>query len=164
MRPFLSAMLLALVASSASAAPAAEKAGPDAAVIKAAQAFFAAWNQHDVKAMATHWTDNATLINPMGRMALGKVEIEKLFTDEQSGIFKTSTAALVEMKITRQLGSQMALCDGDMTVDGAVGPDGSAMPQMKIHLAVIMAKHGSSWLLQDARPYAFVGMPATGTN
>jgi uncharacterized protein (TIGR02246 family) len=161
MRSLLSIALLAVLTTSALAATPAKKAeGPDAAISKAMDSFFAAWNQHDVKAMVAHWADDATLINPMGRMARGKAEIEKLMSDEQGGVFKASTAKMLELKVTRPLGSQMALCDGEMTVDGAVGPDGSAMPQMKIHMAIIMAKHGSSWVAQDARPYMFIPAPA----
>ena len=164
MRPLLVALLLTVLTSSAFAAPEKKSEGPDAAILKAAEAFAADWNQHDVKALVTCWADDATLINPMGRVAHGKAEIETLLSEEQSGIFKASTAKVVEMKVTRQLGSHMAFCDGEMTVDGAVGPDGSAMPQMKVHLAVIMAKHGSAWVFQDARPYAFTGVAVAKAN
>ena len=165
MRPLLSAVLLALLTTSAHAAGTEKQpAGPEAAVVKTGEAFFAAWNQHDVKNMVSHWADDATLINPMGRVAHGKAEIEKLFSDEQTGMFKASTAKMVEMKVTRQLGPGMALCDGDMTVDGALAPDGSAMPQMKMHLALIMVKKGAVWVLRDARPYAFIQPPPEKMN
>lgn len=161
MRTLLSIALLAVLTTSAFAATPAKKAeSPDAAISKAMDSFFTAWNQHDVKAMAAVWADDATLINPMGRVAHGKAEIEKVMSDEQGGMFKASTAKMLELKVTRQLGPHMAFCDGEMTVDGAVGPDGAAMPQMKIHMAIIMAKHGSDWVAQDARPYAFIPAPA----
>ncbi len=160
MRPFLSAVLLALLATPAFAAGTEKKAtGPEAAVVETGGAFFEAWNQHDVKKMVTYWADDATLINPEGQAANGKAEIEKLLSAEQATVFKASTAKLVEMKVTRELGSGLALCDGEMTVDGAVGADGSALPQMKLHLAIIMAKKGSAWVFRDARPYAFIQPP-----
>lgn len=160
MRPFLCAALFACFTTSAFAASTAKKADtPDAAILKAEQAFFAAWNQHDVKGMAACWADDATLINPAGRAAHGKAEIEKLFADEQSTMFKASTANLVGVKVTRSLGSNMVFCDGDVTVDGALAPDGTAMPQSKVHMAMIMTKKGSSWLMLEGRPYMFVPMP-----
>lgn len=160
MKSFLSAALLALLATSAFAAGTEKAAaGPEAACLQTGEGFFDAWNQHDVKKMMTYWAEDATLINPMGRAANGKAEIEKVMSDEQTTTFKASTAKIVAMKVTRQLGSGMALCDGEMTVDGAVGADGSALPQMKMHLALIMAKKGSAWVFKDARPYAFVQPP-----
>jgi uncharacterized protein (TIGR02246 family) len=160
MRRLFSGALIALLASTAMSAPTEQKsATAEIGVNKMGEAFFAAWNQHDVKKMVSYWADNATLINPAGRVAHGKTEVEALLSDEQTGVFKASTAKLLGIKVTRSLGPSMALCDGEMTVDGAVGPDGSAMPQMKIHLAIIAAKQGANWVLQDARPYAFAQPP-----
>jgi len=160
MRLFLCALLVAFSTTSAFAASTAKKDDTtDAAILKAQQTFFAAWNQHDVKAMTACWAEDATLINPVGQKAHGKAEIEKLFTDEQSTVFKASTTNLLEVKVTRSLGSNMFFCDGDITVDGALAPDGTTMPQSRIHLATIMMKKGSSWLIVDARPYMFVPMP-----
>jgi uncharacterized protein (TIGR02246 family) len=164
MKPLLSVGLLALLTTTAIAAgPAKKPASEEAGIMKTADAFFSAWNQHDVKTMVSFWADDATLINPMGRVAHGKAEIEALLTDEQNTVFKSSTAKVLEMKVTRSLGPNMAFCDGAMTVDGAVSPDGTAMPQMKLHLAVIMEKQGANWKLADARPYSFTQPPPAAT-
>jgi len=166
MRKLLVAVCLALLTtSSAFASPKEKKSdSSDAACMKAMEGFFNAWNQHDAKAMVAFWADDATLINPMGRMANGKSEIEKLMTEEQSTMFKGSTAKMVDMKVTRSMGSNMAFCDGEMTLNGAMGPDGAALPEMKVHLAAVMMKKGSSWVFADARPYQFVTPPpAAGT-
>ncbi|MFN8178936.1 MAG: nuclear transport factor 2 family protein [bacterium] len=161
MRGLVNVVLVALLASTAMAAPAEKKmsTGPEAGVNAMGQAFFAAWNQHDVKSMVSHWADDATLINPMGRTAHGKAAIEALLSEEQTTVFKSSTAKLMGLTVTRSLGPSMVLCDGEMTVDGAVAPDGAALPQMKIHLALLAAKRGADWVLQDARPYQFVQPP-----
>lgn len=160
MKRILTAAVLLLFATSAFAADA-KKAPMNAneGVMKSAEAFFDAWNKHDTKAMASCWTEDATLINPMGRMAHGSADIEKLLMDEHSTMFKASTVKVLEMKVTRALGSTMAFCDGEMTVDGAQGPDGSMMQQMKMHIAVIMEKKGGRWLFADARPYSFMPAP-----
>ena len=52
------------------------------AEIKArADEFAAAWNKHDTKAMADMWSTDGDLINPYGRVAKGRAEVEKLFLD-----------------------------------------------------------------------------------
>lgn len=165
MRLFRSALLLALLATPTMVVAGEKHADtPDAATAKTMDAFFAAWNTHDAKTMVSYWADDATLINPVGRAAHGKSEIEKLMADEQSTVFKASTAKLVDLKVTRSFGSGMAFCDGEMTLDGAVGPDGTALPQMKLHLALIMEKKGAGWLVKDARPFMFLPAPPENQN
>jgi len=156
----LAAALVLMFATSAFAADTKKTSmKTDEAVMKTMQDFFDAWNKHDVKSMASCWADDATLINPTGRMAHGSAEIAQLMTDEQTSIFKESTAKVVNLGVTRSLGSNMAFCDGEMTVDGAQGPDGSAMPQMKIHMTMVMEKKGDKWLIAEGRPYAFMQPP-----
>lgn len=160
MRTLVCLALLALLTTTAMAAPAEKKsANAEDGITKAANTFFAGWNQHDVKAMLAFWGDDATLINPMGRAAHGKTEIEALLSDEQNTVFKASTAKLLGIKVSRSLGAAMAFCDGEMTVDGAVAPDGSVLPQMKVHLALIMEKKGADWKVADGRPYSFIQPP-----
>jgi uncharacterized protein (TIGR02246 family) len=129
-------------------------------VQKLAQDFFAAWNKNDVAALTGFWTDDATLINPSGRMAHGKTEIQQLFTEEQTTIFKGSVANVTDVK-TRHLGNNMAFFDESLTIDNAHGPDGSALPQMNFHISGIAQMKGGKWQLVEARPYAFLmPMPA----
>jgi uncharacterized protein (TIGR02246 family) len=160
MKFMMTVAMLALFATSAPAADAkSAPATPDDAITKACGAFFDAWNIHDVKTMTTFWADDATLINPLGRLAHGKADIEKLTTDEQTGVFKASTAKLVGVKVTRSLGSNMVFCDGEVIIDGAQAPDGSALPEMNFHMAMIMAKQGGHWVFAEGRPYAFLPPP-----
>ena len=160
MKGLLTAALLMTLTTSAIAADAKSAPGkPDQAITRTAESFFDAWNKHDVGTMVSFWADDATLINPMGRVAHGRAGIEALLGDEQTTVFKASTAKVVDMQVTRSLGPNMAFCDGEMTVDGAQGPDGSAMPQMKMHLALIMERKGDRWLFAEARPYAFGQAP-----
>jgi uncharacterized protein (TIGR02246 family) len=157
MKRILAAVLLLMFATSAFAADV--KKTPmkqDEGIMQTAQAFFDAWNKHDVPSMTSYWTEDATLINPMGRMAHGSSEIAKLMTDEQTTMFKESNAKVVDLSVTRSLGTGMAFCDGEMTVDGAKAADGSAMQSMRFHMAMVMEKKGGKWLIAEARPYAFV--------
>ena len=159
MKRIVAFALLTMVATTALAAGMKEPGKTDEAIGKTAQSFFEAWNVHDVKTMASFWTDDATLINPMGRVAHGRADIEKLLSDEQTSVFKASTAKVVDLKVTRPLGASLVFCDGEMTVDGAQAPDGSALPQMKMHLAMVLEKSGGRWMFAEARPYAFAQPP-----
>jgi len=77
--------------------------------------FIAAWNVHDAKAMAATFAENADLINPFGKNPSGRVEIEKLFVEEQGGVMKGSTYTLQSTAI-REISPGVALADWDGTV------------------------------------------------
>ena len=160
MKPFLATALLVMLAMPALAADAKKMSTrSDEGITKAEEGFFAAWNRHDVPAMIAFWADDATLINPMGRAAHGRAEVEKLLDDEQTTVFKNTKVSVSDFTITRSLGSGVAFCDGELTVDGAVGPDGAALPQMKVHLAMLMQKQGARWVVADARPCVYPPPP-----
>jgi len=121
--------------------------------------FFGAWNKHDVKEMVTYWADDATFINPTGQTAKGKAEIEKLFAEEQSGAFKTSTAKLWGIT-PRSITPDIAWYDAEMTIDNITSPETSTPQKMKLHLVGLMQKKAGKWYISAARPYAYMASPA----
>lgn len=62
----------------------------ESAVQYLASTFAAAWNRHDPKALADLFVEDGDLINPAGRVANGRAEIEALIRDEHSTYFKDS--------------------------------------------------------------------------
>jgi len=163
MKSLLAAVLLLALAVPALAADKAMDSKENEGVQKMQQDFFAAWNKNDVAGLTSYWTEDATLINPAGRVAHGKMEIQQLFTEEQTTLFKGSTATVLEVK-TRHLGPGLAFFDSEMTVDNAHGPDGSAMAQIKYHITGVAQMMGKKWELVEARPYAFMQPPAAAGN
>jgi len=150
--------VLALIALTTAVFPAMAAAQTDeAAIRKLSSDFFAAWTRHDVKAMAATFAEDGDLINPYGRVAKGRVEIEKLLTEEHSGPFKgTSYEASVSL---RMMGPAVAFGDWESTVVGMHDPAGQALPPFKHHVAVVYVKKGGQWLTGAARPYAFLASP-----
>jgi uncharacterized protein (TIGR02246 family) len=130
----------------------------EAAIRKLSNDFFAAWSRDDVKAMTATFAEDADLINPFGRVARGRAEIEKLFTDEHAGPFKgTRYEAAVSL---RMLAPTVALGDWESTVTGMHDPAGKALPPFKHHVAAVYVKKGGRWLAAAARPYAFLPPPS----
>jgi uncharacterized protein (TIGR02246 family) len=122
------------------------------------QSFVESWNKHDIAGMAGHWTDSGDLINPAGRVAHGKTEIEKLFTDEHSTVMKASHASM-EVASVQMLGDGLAFVDVEMKINGMMSPEGKAMQPMPLHVAMVMKKDGGSWKLNNARPYHLLPPP-----
>ena len=149
-RMFLGAAVLALCLP-AHAQTAGNAAG-ESAIRKLSADFAAAWAKDDAKAMASFWAPDGDLINPWLRVAKGPAEIEKLFQDEHSTIFKGTTYGL---KVTgvRFLGSDVAIGDWESTITGMKGPDGSVLPPMPPHhVTLVLQRKAGKWWIEAARP------------
>jgi uncharacterized protein (TIGR02246 family) len=130
-------------------------ASDEDAIKQTMQSFVQSWNKHDAKAMSENWLENGDAINPAGRVARGRAEVEKLFMDEHSTMMKSSTATM-DVTHVNMLADGVALVDMEMKITGMTSPEGKAMPPMPLHVAAVMKKDGGSWKLSNARPYAFV--------
>lgn len=153
---FLAVAMVMVSGSAFAEGKGAAKAGAkDEDAIKAVVAEFGtAWGKHDPKAMTALYADDATILNPWGRVAKGKAEVEKLFTDEHVGasapLKDTTWTATIPM--WRALGANFAFADLDADMTGMKAPDGKAMSG-KHHLALVLAKKGNKWAIADARAY-----------
>jgi uncharacterized protein (TIGR02246 family) len=149
--------ILTVLVAALALSPALARAQDEAAIRKLSNDFFAAWGRHDVKAMAATFAEDADIINPFGRVAKGRAEILKLFTDEHAGPFKGTTyTATVSV---RMLAPTVALGDWESTVDGMHDANGKALPPFKHHVAAVYVKKDGHWLTAAARPYAFLPPP-----
>jgi uncharacterized protein (TIGR02246 family) len=135
----------------------AQQSDDDAAIQKRHDEWVAAWNKHDPKAMAAFWVADGDLINPFGRHARGTAEIEKLFTEEQSGPMADTTYSGTIEGI-RHVGD-VAIVDVAGEITGMKGPDGAAMPPFKHHVTWIARKVDGKWMAEGARAFAYVHGP-----
>src|SRR5713226_4942054 len=110
-----SILLLALPAGVAGAKA---QAGDEAAIRKVFADFAEAWGRDDAKSMASHWTVDGDLINPQGRRANGRAELEKLFADEHATVFKGTHITFSEGTI-RFVTPDVAVFTSDYEVPGA---------------------------------------------
>jgi uncharacterized protein (TIGR02246 family) len=126
-------------------------AASEAAIRKLSADFADAWAKDDAKAMASFWSPDGDLINPWLRVAKGHAEIEKLFQDEHSTVFKSTNYGL---KVTgvRFLGADVAIGDWESTISGMKGPDGSALPPLAHHVTVVLQRKAGKWWIEAARP------------
>lgn len=157
----LAAVWLVLLPVAPAFAADAVSSGRDAeAIRKATEDFFAAWNRKDVPGLVSHWTADATVLDPTGRAAHGKAELETMFTEAHAAAGDT-VERLVSFS-ARFLRKDLAWVDVDLTVDNVRGADGAAMPQAKYHLVGLVQKVAGQWLWSEGRPYPLMTPPAGG--
>jgi uncharacterized protein (TIGR02246 family) len=118
----------------------------------------AAFNKGDTKVFAAMCTDDATLINPVGKTAKGPAEIEKLVGDDLATFLKGTTSEF-KLASTRLIGKDAAFIDLDQTVTGAKSPDGKTLPPLTFHVPVLLLKKGKVWSIAELRPYAYLPIP-----
>jgi uncharacterized protein (TIGR02246 family) len=155
MRTLLTALVL-FTASTAVAAPKDE----DAIKGRVAE-FIALFNKGDAKAATAFFADDATLVNPAGVKATGHAEIEKVLATDIATILKGST---MEMKVVqyRAAGKDVAWIELEHSAAGMKMPDGKTV-NMTFHVPALMVKKGKTWLIAEARPYAYLPPPPPPT-
>jgi uncharacterized protein (TIGR02246 family) len=125
-----------------------------AAVKRRTAEFVAAWGKHDPKAMAAVWAEGGDLINPWGRLATGRAQVEALFVDEQTGKgpLRESTFR-VNSESMRFPTADIAVVDLDLTITGAYAPDGTKAPALEMHAIWVSKKSGGTWSVYSCRAY-----------
>ena len=136
-------MTMLLVASSNALAG----GGQEAAILKVHEQFAENWNKDDAKAMAAMFADDADLINPVGRVAKGKAEIEKLYQEEHSGPFKGTHFASTCKDGVRIVKPDVAIVTCSFEVSGGALPT-----TMKGIYTATMVKTKNRWQVVAGRP------------
>lgn len=134
----------------------AHKAGGDEEGIKKMfDDFTQAWNSGDIDGMASHFTDDATLINPMGMDGHGMAGVKKVFEADFAGPMKGTQQSYDNFNFIWVM-NNMALVDTDATVTGMKKPDGTNAGPMKIHVYGVIVNRGKGWKARAIRAYAYL--------
>ena len=150
MKKILIASILILLALPAGIAEAKDQASDEAAIRKVFADFAEAWGRDDAKSMASHWAVDGDVINPPGRRANGRAEIEKLFAEEHATVFKGTHITFSEGTI-HFVKPDVAVFTSDYEIPGAHPPNGAEMTMKGIVTSVMVKKNGRWWTL-SARP------------
>ena len=115
-------------------------------------AFAKTWPSNNPQALSAFYQDHADVLNPSGRWARGRMEIEKLFSDEHSTIFKGSRMAST-IDGMRFVDGDIVLVDSTITIEGMKGADGNALPPQSYHLVTVLHRKHDRWRMVASRPY-----------
>jgi uncharacterized protein (TIGR02246 family) len=123
-------------------------AADEAALLKNAEAFVAAFDKGDAKALAAHWTAQGDYTDQAGHKVTGREAIEKAFTN----FFADNKGMKLRIDITglRFVTPDVAVEDGTTSV---INPDGT--PPSKARYTIVHVKKDGKWLLDSVReaPY-----------
>ena len=134
--------------------------GDEAAIRKVHADFEAAWNRHDAAAMAAMWAEDGDLLNPQGRAAKGRGEVQKIFTEEQSGGFKGTTFRHT-INAVRLVAPTVAIVQASFEIANATPPAPGGPTTLKGFYQSVMVKKGGKWSIASAMAMAPVPMEAS---
>jgi uncharacterized protein (TIGR02246 family) len=107
-------------------------------------AFVDAWNQHDAKAFAAVFAEDADFTNWRGQGASGRSRIEEFHAPLFATIFKNSHQTMTDIKI-RFVRPDVAAVDVRWELTGQTDAQGNARPPRQGILNFVMAKKDGKW-------------------
>jgi len=116
----------------------------------------ACMDRGDAAAAAKLFTEDATVISPMGLRGTGTAGVQKVLTADMTAILKGAHSHFT-VEAVRPLGDAVFI-DAMHEVTGSSAGGGRAM---ELHVALLAQKKGGAWRLMEARPYAFMTPPTT---
>ncbi len=147
------------VAKPAKKAKAKKSGGDEKGIKKTFTQVSEAWASGDAKALASHFTPDSSLINPMGMEGNGRAEVEKVIEAEMAGPMKGTQQTFDDFNFTWVM-PNFALVDCTGTVTGMKNADGTDAEPLKVHVYGVIVNRGHGWQARAIRAYAFLKPPA----
>lgn len=118
--------------------------------------FTTAWNQHDSKKMASLWVAEGNYMDPWGRLATTRTEVEKLFTEEFQARFSQSQIEQ-HIQYVLSLPPSLFFIDTEVKVTGMLDSKGKEEPLTIYHNVYLLEQKDGQWKILAARSYELWG-------
>ena len=115
---------------------------------KIVDAFVAAWNKGDAKALAALHAEDAIRANSQGQLSVGRAAIEKAFAAALAGELK-GTTLVVKSGDERTVTADLVVSSGTWEITGGTPPAGAATKGTYINTLV---RQGGRWLIVSSAP------------
>ncbi len=119
--------------------------------------FNEAFNRFDAAAVASFWTEDGTLISPIGTFGEGRAGVERVYQSDAATILEGSRSHFTIQR-ARRVAADCVLMDLQHELENCRMPDGSR-GTMTLHTVILARRSGDQWRWCDARPYRFAERP-----
>lgn len=121
---------------------------------KRCEAFVAAWNAHDPKALAATFAIDADLIDATGERIAGRDAIQRAYATQHGadGAMRSSTLEVKDEPI-RIVTPEVALSDATVVVSGSIDATGEKQPDQRLHVTNVWRKANGEWSVIASRPF-----------
>ncbi len=129
------------------------------AIVAGMDRFVGAWNQHDARAFAAVFAEDADFTNWRGESATGRSKIEEFHAPMFATIFKDSHLRYTAIK-TRLIRPDVAAVDVHWQMTGgATDAHGNPRPDRQGLLNFVMAKNAGEWQILVMHNLDLTGLP-----
>jgi uncharacterized protein (TIGR02246 family) len=143
--------LVLLVCCAATLETSAQTKNDEAAIRSLIEAHAVAWNKRDVKAAASVYSDDATIVTGSGRTFVGREAVEKWHHDALTGPLPSTHTHPPETLQIHFLAPDIAVADVESKSPGVVGSDGQQGPPRIIPLFIVIVKRAGGWRVAAQR-------------
>lgn len=122
---------------------------------KRCEAFVAAWNAHDPKALTATFAIDADLIDASGVRTAGRDAIQQSYAEQHGadGAMRSSTVEVKDEPI-RFVTPEVAISDSSVIVTGVLDNDGEKQAELRMHITNVWRKSNGEWWVIASRPVA----------
>lgn len=137
-----------------------DRTSDELAIRERERAYDAAWTAGDVEGLVGSFTSDAVIVNPYGQVINGVAQIElalRLFLSGEAA----DTAHSSSVSAVRFVNADVAIVDGEATIQGPALPGGDPVPPL-VHLFTdVLVRRGDSWRISQVRAYTFMRRPGS---
>jgi uncharacterized protein (TIGR02246 family) len=112
--------------------------------------FVAAWNRHDVEALAAMWAIDGDHFEPDGTVAKGRDAVRALLGREHGSVF-AKTRLTLSVADVWFVSEEVALVDGGYEIHGIRTLDGAELPARRGHLTSVLIREQGKWWIAASR-------------
>ena len=116
------------------------------AIEQVVRRFEQAWNDHDARAFASVFAEDADFTNVFGMEAHGRTAIEQFHAPMFSTMFKNSRFTPTATRV-RFIRPDVAAVDVRWVMSGATDPNGLPWPDRKGLINVVMTRENGEWAI-----------------
>lgn len=125
-----------------------------------------AFSSNDPQAAANLFAEDASVINPQGKRADGRDQIQQQFTNDLNGPMKDQqfTFSNIEVKMIKP---DVAYFDLDQLTQGGKqneAQQGQGGPPPRVHVTGLVVKQGGKWVIEEARPATYLKEQPTSSS
>jgi uncharacterized protein (TIGR02246 family) len=131
------------------------RADEEAKIRAVESAYDQAWNGGEPTSILKLFTNDVVVISPSGETSNGITEIERSLASLFARMAKGSKHAS-EISAVRFVTKDVALVDGQATVEGLRAENGNPLPEIRHRFTDVLVKTDDRWLIAQVRAYVFM--------
>ncbi|MDQ7911289.1 SgcJ/EcaC family oxidoreductase [Phytohabitans sp. ZYX-F-186] len=125
------------------------------AIVELHQALDNAWNAGDADAFAARWTEDGTVVSPLGQASVGRAAIR---TDEAAAFNGPMKGTRHKLTVSHMYWPEpnIVVIDGDAEISGFRDDGGAPQPPLTAKFTSVCVQQQGKWFISHLRSYVYL--------